>query len=72
VLINTAVSWAALPVSLAGVLIPPVPIPEATPVEPPPVPIPLIAPVTPGPVPMPTIVVPLGPDPTWRSELRRR
>lgn len=58
-------------VVLAGVLLPPVPMPEMTPVEPPPVPIPLVAPATPGPVPMPELVVPPGPDPRWRAELGR-
>jgi hypothetical protein len=72
VLINTAISWAALPIALTGVLAPPVPMPEARPVEPPPVPIPLIVPVTPGPVPMPQVIVPLGPGPRWRAELRDR
>ncbi len=57
-------------VVLAGVLLPPVPMPEVAPAEPP-VPIPLVRPAPPGPAPMPELVVPLGPDPTWRAELRR-
>ena len=45
-----------LTVVLAGVLLPPVPMPEMTPVEPPPVPIPLVVPAVPGPVPMPELL----------------
>lgn len=45
-----------LTVVLAGVLLPPVPLPEMTPVEPPPVPIPLVAPAEPGPVLMPELL----------------
>lgn len=50
-------------VVLAGVLLPPVPMPEMTPVEPPPVPIPLVAPAPPGPVPMPELERPDGGTP---------
>ncbi|GAB6987672.1 hypothetical protein JCM10369A_41980 [Nocardioides pyridinolyticus] len=53
-----------LTVVLAGVLLPPVPMPEMTPLEPPPVPIPLVAPAVPGPVPMPELERPAAGRPT--------